>query len=41
MSLACAVIARISRYEPPTEAPTGEPVTIRQATQILGVYTST
>ncbi|HJY87776.1 MAG TPA: recombinase family protein [Candidatus Acidoferrales bacterium] len=32
---------QISRYEPPTEAPTGERVTIRKAAQILGVYTST
>ena len=31
----------IPRYEPPAEPPTGELVPIRQAAQILGVYTST
>ena len=31
----------IPRYEPPAEPPTGELATIRQAAQILGIYTST
>src|SRR5947207_10490356 len=31
----------IPRYELPTEPPTGEVVSIRQAAQILGVYPST
>ena len=36
----CAGASNIPRFQPPVESPTGEPVSIRKAAQILGMNTS-